>query len=77
MRMTVEERDQWECLRADWSDLYDFGISYQEADEKPLMATPRADPETHLRAAIPRLLRGLVSEDHARRTASASPQEAR
>ena len=75
--MTVEERDQWECLRADWSDQYDFSISRQEADEKPLTAIPHADPETHLRAAIPRLLRGLVSEDHARRSASVSPQEAR
>ena len=77
MRMTLEERDQWECLQADWSALYDFSISDHEDAEKPLKAIPKAAPETCLRAASPRLLRAMISEDHARRTASASPQEAR
>jgi hypothetical protein len=65
--MTVEERDQWECLLGDWSASYDFTISDDQADEHPLKAAPRADPEALLQAASPRLLRAKVIEDHARR----------
>jgi hypothetical protein len=31
--MTVDERDQWECLIADWSASYGFSISDGETDE--------------------------------------------
>ncbi|MGH3253140.1 MAG: hypothetical protein ACRDOI_43955 [Trebonia sp.] len=78
MRMTVEERDQWECLLDDWSALYDFTQSDGEADELPFKAVPHADPEALLEAASPRLLRRMIREDHARRTAAAeAPQDAR
>lgn len=76
MRMTVDERDQWECLLADWSASYDFSISNDEAGEHPFRAVPRADAGAVLEAAGPRLLRAKVVEDHARRAAAAL-QEAR
>lgn len=77
MRMTVEERDQWECLLADWSALYDFSVSDQEGDEEPFKAVPHADPNWRMKAPRPRLLRAAVREDHARRTAAAAPQKTR
>lgn len=76
MRMTVEDRDQWECLLADWSGAYDITGSDDEDDKLPFKAVPRADQETLLRAASPRLLRAMVREDYARRTATATPREA-
>ncbi|MGH3247678.1 MAG: hypothetical protein ACRDOI_15925 [Trebonia sp.] len=77
MRMTVEERDQWECLLADWSALYDITRSDDVADEPPFKAVPHADPEALLEAASPRLLRQMIREDHARRTTAAeTPQDA-
>ena len=75
MRMTVEDRDQWECLLADWSAAYDITLS-DEDDERPFKAIPYADREALLEAASPRLLRALVREDHARRTAAPAPQDA-
>lgn len=77
MKISVEERDQWECLIADWSASYHFTISDDEADELPFSAAPHGGPGTLLQAASPRLLRAAVSEDHARRTAAAAPQDAR
>ena len=71
MRMTVEERDLWECLLADWSSAYDITQSGDEADDLPFKAAAHADPETLLEAASPRLLRQMIREDHARRTAAA------
>ena len=76
MRMTVEERDQWECLLADWSESYDFTCSGDEAGELPFKAVPHAGGAP-LEAASPRLLRAQVVEDHARRAAAVTPQEAR
>ena len=76
MRMTVEDRDQWECLLADWSAAYDITRSDDEEDERPFKAVPHADREALLEAASPRLLRAMVREDHARRTAAAAPQDA-
>ncbi len=76
MRMTVDERDQWECLLADWSASYDFSISDDETDEYPFRAAPRAGAGAVLEAADPRLLRARVAGDHARRAAAAL-QEAR
>lgn len=76
MRMTVEDRDQWECLLADWSELYDITRSDDEDDELPFKAIPHADPEALLEAASPRLLRAMVREDHARRTAAAEAPQA-
>jgi hypothetical protein len=73
--MTVEERDQWECLLADWSAAFDITIS-DEDDELPFKAVPHADRGALLEAASPRLLRAMVREDHARRTAAAAPQDA-
>ena len=74
--MTVEERDQWECLLADWSAAYDITRSGDEDDERPFKAIPHADREALLEAASPRRLRAMVREDHARRTAAAAPQDA-
>jgi hypothetical protein len=74
--MTVEERDQWECLLADWSSAYDITQSDNEDDELPFKAVPHADRGALMEAASPRLLRSMVSEDHARRTAAAAPQDA-
>ena len=76
MRMTVEDRDQWECLLADWSELYDITRRDDEGDEVPFKAVPHADRGALLEAASPRLLRAMVREDHARRTAAATPEEA-
>jgi hypothetical protein len=73
VRMTVEERDQWECLLADWSAAYD--ITRSEDDELPFKAVPHADREALLEAASPRLLRGMVRADHARRTAAEAARE--
>ena len=76
MRMTVEDRDQWECLLADWSAAYDITRSDDEDDdERPFKAVPHADREALLEAASPRLLRAMVREDHARRTAAAAPRD--
>ena len=74
--MTVEERDQWECLLADWSAAYDIARSDEEDDELPFKAVPHADRQALLEAASPRLLRAMIREDHARRTAAAAPQDA-
>ena len=74
MRMTVEDRDQWECLLADWSAGYDIALG-GEGGEQPFKAVPHADRETLLEAASPRLLRAMVREDHARRTAAPAPQD--
>jgi hypothetical protein len=74
--MTVEERDQWECLLADWSAAYDITRSDDETDEQPFKAGPHADRGTLMEAASPRLLRAMIREDHARRTAAAPPQDA-
>ena len=67
--MTVADRDQWQCLLADWSDLYEITQSADDDDEQPFRAVPRADPGTRLEAGSPRLLRAKVREDHARRAA--------
>lgn len=75
MKLTVEERDQWACLLADWSASYDFTISDDETDAQPFQAVPHANREFLLKAASPRLLRAKVAEDHARR-ATAPVQEA-
>ena len=75
MRMTVEDRDQWECLLADWSAAYDITLSGED-DQRPFKAIPHADREALLEAASPRLLRAMVREDHARRTAALAPQDA-
>jgi hypothetical protein len=74
--MTVEERDQWECLLADWSAAYDITRSDDEAGELPFKAVPHADRGTTLEAASPRLLRGAICGDHARRAAAAAPEDA-
>jgi hypothetical protein len=73
--MTVEERDQWECLLADWSAAYDITRS-DDDDELPFKAVPHADRQALLEAASPRLLRAMIREDHARRTAAAAPKDA-
>jgi hypothetical protein len=70
--MTIEDRDQWECLLADWSAAYHITQS-DEADELPFKAAPHAEPGTLLAAASPRALRAKVVEDHAHR-AAAAPQ---
>jgi hypothetical protein len=75
MRMTVEDRDHWECLLADWSAAYDIALSGEDG-ERPFKAIPHADREALLEAASPRLLRAMVREDHARRTAAPAPQDA-
>jgi hypothetical protein len=74
VRMTVDERDQWECLQADWSASYGFSISDDETDKHPFKAAPHAATGAVLEAADPRLLRARVIEDHARRAAAALPE---
>lgn len=69
--MTVEDRDQWECLLADWSPAYDITCSDDEDDELPFKAVPHAGQGTPLEAASPRQLREMVRADHARRAAAA------
>jgi hypothetical protein len=69
VKMTVDERDQWECLLADWSAAYDITHDDQDGDQ-PFKAVPHADRQVLLEAASPRLLRGMVREDHARRIAN-------
>jgi hypothetical protein len=77
VRMTVEDRDQWQCLLADWSAAYHIPSSDDETDEQPFKAAPHADPETLLEAASPRELRAVIREDHTRRTTAAeTPQPA-
>jgi hypothetical protein len=78
MRMTVEDRDHWECLLADWSAAYDITLSGEDGEdgERPFKAIPHADREALLEAASPRLLRAMVGEDHARRTAAPASQDA-
>jgi hypothetical protein len=76
VRMTVEDRDQWQCLLTDWPELYDLTHSDNQADDKPFKAEPHAAPGTLLEAASPRLLRTMIGEDHARRTAAAEPPQA-
>lgn len=73
--MTVEDRDQWQMLLDDWSQLYDITRSDDEDDELPFKAVPHADPEALLEAASPRLLRAMVREDHTRRTAAAEAHQ--
>lgn len=68
--MSVEEHDQWRCLQDDWSILYDFTRSDDENDPLPFKAAPHADPEALMEAASARLLREMVSQDHARRVAA-------
>jgi len=63
VRMTIEDRDQWECLLADWSAAYDITRSDDEDDELPFKAVPHADPGALLEAASPRLLRAMIRED--------------
>jgi hypothetical protein len=74
--MTVEERDQWQCLLDDWSSAYALTQSDDEDDELPFKAAPHAGRDALLEAASPRLLRQMIREDHARRT-TAAPQETR
>jgi hypothetical protein len=73
--MTVQERDQWECLLADWSAAYEITISDKDG-ELPFKAVPHAARQTSLEAPSPRLLREVIREDHARRTAAAASQDA-
>jgi hypothetical protein len=73
--MTVEERDQWQCLQDDWSARYDFTHSDDQDDELPFKAAPHVDPEALLEAPSPRLLRQLVRENHGRRTAAEAHRE--
>jgi hypothetical protein len=76
VRMTVEDRDQWECLLADWSAAYDITRSEDENDELPFKAVPYADRDALLQAASPHLLRAVIREDHARRAAAAASRDA-
>lgn len=67
MHMTVEQRDQFETLKSDWSPNYDF--SHCPGEERPFRAVPHADPLTEFAADTPAELRDLVRDDHAMRTA--------
>jgi hypothetical protein len=69
MHVTVEERDQYETLRADWSPNYDF--SYDTDRDHPYHAVPHANGKTVLAADTPAELRDYVRVDHAMRTAGA------
>ncbi|WP_300608545.1 hypothetical protein [Trebonia sp.] len=65
--MTLEERDQYAMLQADWAPAYD--ISHHPEAPAPSRAVPFADPEAVLRASgTPQELRVLVRDHHASRT---------
>lgn len=68
--MTVEERDQYAMLQADWSPAYD--ITHHPEAARPFQAVPRTGPGTVLRAATPHELRVMVRDHHATRTRTAS-----
>ena len=55
---------------------YDITCGDDEDDELPFKAVPHADRQALLEAASPRLLRAMIREDHARRTAAAAPRDA-
>jgi hypothetical protein len=74
--MTVEDRDQWECRLADWPAVYKLSLDGGGAGEAPFKAVPHAGRSAVLEAASPRLLRAMVREDHARRTAVHAVREA-
>lgn len=68
--MTLEERDQYAMLQADWSPAYD--ISHDPGAAEPYQAVPRADPDTVLRAGAPQELRVMVRDHHASRARAAT-----
>jgi hypothetical protein len=74
--MTVDDRDQWECLVADWSAAHEFSRSHDGTDELPFKAVAHAGRGALLVAASPRLLRDMVGADHARRAAAAEALQA-
>jgi hypothetical protein len=63
--MTLEERDQFAMLQADWSPAYD--ITHDPDAPEPFQAISRADPDTVLRARTPAQLRVMVRDHHASR----------
>jgi hypothetical protein len=68
--VTLEERDQYAMLQADWSPAYD--ITHHPDAAHPFQAIPRADPGTVLRAGTPRELRVMVRDHHASRARTAT-----
>ena len=67
--MTLEERDQYAMLQADWSPAYD--ITCHPGEASPFRAVPRAAPGTVLRADTPQDLRVMVRDHHASRAGAA------
>ncbi|HET6192109.1 MAG TPA: hypothetical protein VFE59_34515 [Trebonia sp.] len=72
--MTLQERDQYAMLQADWSPAYD--ITCHPGEASPYRAVPHAAPDTVLRAGTPQELREMVRDHHASRAADAAREAA-
>lgn len=72
--MTLEERDQYAMLQADWSPAYD--ITHHPEEASPYRAVPRTGPGIVLRAGTPQELRVMVRDHHASRTGAAARKAA-
>jgi hypothetical protein len=72
--VTLEERDQYAMLQADWSPAYHFTHDPDAAG--PFQAIPRADPGTVLRAGSPQELRAMIRDHHASRAGAAARKAA-
>ena len=72
--MTLEERDQYAMLQADWSPAYD--ITHHPDAATAFQAVPRADPGIILRADTPQELREMVRNHHASHAWSATMKAA-
>ena len=59
--MTVEDRDQWECLLAGWSVAHDITRGDDDNGPLPFKAVSPADPGALLETARPRILRSMIS----------------
>jgi hypothetical protein len=72
--VTLEERDQYAMLQADWSPAYD--ITCHPGEASSYRAVPRAAPGTVLSAGSPQELREMVRDHHASRAGAAARQAA-
>lgn len=72
--MTIQERDQFAMLQADWSPAYD--ITCDPDAPEPFQAIPRADADTILQAGTPQELRVMVRNHHASRTGATAGEVA-
>jgi hypothetical protein len=72
--VTLEERDQYAMLQADWSPAYD--ITHHPDAAEPFQAVPRADHGIVLGADSPQGLREMVRGHHASRAGAVARKAA-